>query len=57
MLGARYGATAGEICSASASFVTRSLRGTAAGAEGPGAEAWLIWQTWQVISSEAVLWR
>ncbi|HXU47678.1 MAG TPA: hypothetical protein VN727_01425 [Candidatus Binatia bacterium] len=27
------------------------------GADGPGADAWLMWQTWQVASVEGALWK
>jgi hypothetical protein len=55
MLGVRDGARSMEISSATANLATGTGAWMATGAEGPGAEAWPIWQTWQAASSEAVL--
>ncbi len=57
MLGARNVAKSAETLSISASVAIGVGAWIVRGAKGPGAEAWLTWQTWQVASSDAVLCR
>lgn len=57
MLAARKGEKWAETPSASASLKTGTADWTAVGADGPGADAWLTWQTWHVASLEAALWK
>jgi len=55
MLGARNAATSTEMISGAASLKIGTAVCIALGADGPGADAWVTWQTWQLASLEGVL--
>ncbi len=55
MLGARNAVTSTEMLSGAASLKIVTAACIALGADGPGADAWVIWQTWQLASLEGVL--